>query len=143
MPTRRRSRNRPRKNRKRRPKNFSSNRSSLQSHSPNPLKCNAMSIATLELPDYRTQSPPPAARFEKIRRRPVVLTVRDLKKSFGAPGHEHVVFDHVSLDIHRREFITFIGPSGCGKSTFIRIAAGLDEATEGEMLLNGKPIHGP
>lgn len=102
-----------------------------------------MSIASLELPDYRTQAPSVRERFEKIRRRPIVLSVRNLKKSFGPAGHEHVVFDHVSLDIHRREFITIIGPSGCGKSTFIRIAAGLDEATAGEMLLNGKEIHGP
>jgi NitT/TauT family transport system ATP-binding protein len=102
-----------------------------------------MSITALELPDYRTQSPAVAARFASIRQRPVVLTVRDLKKSFGPAGHEHVVFDHVSLDIHRREFITIIGPSGCGKSTFIRIAAGLDEATGGEILLKGKPIDGP
>jgi NitT/TauT family transport system ATP-binding protein len=102
-----------------------------------------MSLATLELPDYHQQDAAVAARFKRIQQRPVVLTVRNLKKSFGAPGHEHVVFDHVSLDIHRREFITIIGPSGCGKSTFIRIAAGLDEATDGEILLDGQPIHGP
>jgi NitT/TauT family transport system ATP-binding protein len=102
-----------------------------------------MATSTLELPDYRTQSPEVTARFARIRQRPIVLSVRNLKKCFGAPGQEHVVFDQVSLNIHRREFITIIGPSGCGKSTFIRIAAGLDEATGGEMLLNGKPIHGP
>jgi NitT/TauT family transport system ATP-binding protein len=102
-----------------------------------------MSTASLELPDYHLKSPEVAARFERIRQRPVVLKVENLKKGFGAPGHEHVVFDEVSLDIHRREFITIIGPSGCGKSTFIRIAAGLDEATSGTMLLDGKPITGP
>src|SRR6186997_2421918 len=102
-----------------------------------------MSTATLELPDYRKQDPAVAARFAKIQQRPIVLSVRDLKKSFGAPGQEHVVFDNVSFDIHRREFITIIGPSGCGKSTFIRIAAGLDEATGGEILLDGKPITSP
>src|SRR6201995_1282024 len=102
-----------------------------------------MSLATLELPDYHLQSPEVAARFKRIEQRPVVLTVRNLKKSFGPEGHEHVVFDHVSLDIHQREFVTIIGPSGCGKSTFIRIAAGLDEASGGEILLNGKPVSGP
>ena len=100
-------------------------------------------IATLALPDYRTQSPAVAARFKKIQTRPVVLNVNNLKKSFGAADHEHTVFDHVSLDIHRREFVTIIGPSGCGKSTFIRIAAGLDQATGGEILLDGKQILGP
>jgi len=99
--------------------------------------------ATLDLPDYRKQAPAVAARFAKIQQRPVVLSVRDLAKTFGPEGHEHVVFDQVSFDIHRREFITIIGPSGCGKSTFIRIAAGLDEATGGEILLDGQPIHGP
>jgi len=100
-------------------------------------------IATLDLPDYRKQDPAVAARFKKIRSRPVVLNVNNLQKAFGPKEHQHVVFDHVSLDIHRREFVTIIGPSGCGKSTFIRIAAGLDQATGGEMLLDGKPIFGP
>ncbi len=99
--------------------------------------------ATIDLPDYRKQDPAVAARFKKIQSRPVVLSVEDLKKSFGPDGHEHVVFDDVSIDIHRREFITIIGPSGCGKSTFIRIAAGLDQSTGGKMLLDGKPISGP
>ena len=98
---------------------------------------------TIDLPDYRKQAPAVAERFKKIENRPVVLSVDDLKKSFGPNGHEHVVFDDVSIDIHRREFITIIGPSGCGKSTFIRIAAGLDQATSGRMLLDGKPIVGP
>lgn len=100
-------------------------------------------IRSLELPDYRTQSPEVAARFQRIRERPVVLSVRNLKKSFGPIGSQHIVFDNVSLDIHRREFISIIGPSGCGKSTFIRIVAGLDQASGGEMLLNGEPVEGP
>lgn len=102
-----------------------------------------MSLHTLELPDYRTQAPEVTARFARIRQRPVVLSVKGLRKDFGTNGNEHTVFDQVSLDIHRREFVTIIGPSGCGKSTFIRIVAGLDEASAGEILLDGKPIHGP
>ena len=102
-----------------------------------------MSLHSLDLPDYREQAPEVAARFERIRQRPVVLSVKNLRKDFGSNGHRHTGFDEVSLDIRRREFVTIIGPSGCGKSTFIRIVAGLDEATDGEMLLDGKPIHGP
>jgi NitT/TauT family transport system ATP-binding protein len=102
-----------------------------------------MSHTTLELPDYRTQSPEVAARFKKIQQRPVVLKVNNLKKSFGPAEHEHVVFDRVSFDIHRREFVTIIGPSGCGKSTFIRIVAGLDDSSGGELLLDGNPVSGP
>ena len=93
--------------------------------------------------DYRAQAPEVQARFERIRQRPVILSVCDLQKSYANDEGTHVVFDKVSLDIHRREFITVIGPSGCGKSTFLRIIAGLDDATGGEVLLDGKPVSGP
>jgi NitT/TauT family transport system ATP-binding protein len=102
-----------------------------------------MSVHTLTLPDYREQAPEVTARFARIRERPVVLSVKELRKDFGTNGSGHVVFDHVSLDIHRREFVTIIGPSGCGKSTFIRIVAGLEDASGGEILLDGHPISGP
>ena len=102
-----------------------------------------MSLNDLDLLDYRAQSPEVAARFARIRQRPVILSVRNLCKSFAAEDRTHVVFDRVSLDIHRREFICVIGPSGCGKSTFLRIVAGLDRATHGEVLLDGKPVSGP
>ncbi|MDB6154640.1 MAG: transporter related [Chthoniobacteraceae bacterium] len=93
------------------------------------------------LPDYRKLAPEVEARFERIRQRPVILSVRDLGKSFGV--EMHTALDHVSLEIHRREFICVIGPSGCGKSTLIRIIAGLDQATNGEVLLDGKAVTGP
>lgn len=93
--------------------------------------------------DYTLQSPETAARFARIRQREVILSVQDLKKSFVTNGTERVVFDHLSFDVHRREFITIIGPSGCGKSTFIRIAAGLDESSGGAILLSGNPVTGP
>ena len=100
-------------------------------------------MTPLSLPDYRQQSPDVAARFERIRQRPVILQIRDLEKAYGTGEKRHVVFDHVDLEIHRREFITVIGPSGCGKSTFVRIVAGLDEATAGDILLDGHPVAGP
>jgi NitT/TauT family transport system ATP-binding protein len=102
-----------------------------------------MSSSELKLPDYRELAPGVAARFGRIRERPVILTIRDLKKTFGANGSTHTVFDRITLDIHRREFICAVGPSGCGKSTLARIVAGLDEATGGEVLLDGKAVAGP
>ena len=102
-----------------------------------------MSLSELKLPDYREQAPEVAMRFERIRRRPLILSVHNLRKVFGSNGNIQVVFDHVSLEIHRREFICVVGPSGCGKSTLIRIVAGLDEASGGEVLLNGKAVTGP
>ncbi|MDO4614993.1 MAG: polyamine ABC transporter ATP-binding protein [Lachnospiraceae bacterium] len=45
-----------------------------------------------------------------------------------------------NLEVKRGEFVTFLGPSGCGKTTTLRMIAGFDMPTEGEILLNGKPI---
>src|SRR5471032_102978 len=102
-----------------------------------------MSLAPLNLPDYREKSPEVAARFKRISQRPVVLNVRDLHKSFETQEGPKVAFEPMSLDIHRREFICIIGPSGCGKSTFARIVAGLDDATGGQILIDGHPVSGP
>jgi NitT/TauT family transport system ATP-binding protein len=49
----------------------------------------------------------------------------------------------VSFKVHRREFVCVIGPSGCGKSTLIRILAGLEKHSSGEVLLDDKPVKGP
>jgi NitT/TauT family transport system ATP-binding protein len=102
-----------------------------------------MSAVEFKLPSYREQSPAVAARFETIRQRPVILRVSELKKTFGTNGKTHVVFDKVSLDIHRREFVCVVGASGCGKSTLARIIAGLDDASGGSVLLDGKSVAGP
>ena len=45
-----------------------------------------------------------------------------------------------NLEVKQGEFITFLGPSGCGKTTTLRMIAGFDIPSEGEILLNGKPI---
>jgi NitT/TauT family transport system ATP-binding protein len=102
-----------------------------------------MPLAPLNLPSYRDQTPEVAARFRKIRERPVVLRIRDLHKTFGAAGAGHVALQKMSLDVHRREFICIIGPSGCGKSTLIRIVAGLEDPSGGEILVDGHPVSGP
>ncbi len=50
------------------------------------------------------------------------------------------VVDDFNLTIQRGEFVTFLGPSGCGKTTTLRMIAGFDKPTEGELLLNGRDI---
>lgn len=90
--------------------------------------------------DYKAHRPEVSARFAKIKERPVILSLRGVKKAYDA---NHMVFDGIDLDIHRREFVTVIGPSGCGKSTLLRIIAGLDEASGGAVLLDGKEVVGP
>ena len=98
---------------------------------------------SLELPSYRDQSASVSARFEKLHRRPVKLKVEDLSKKFNTPKGEIAALNKINFQIHRREFITVIGPSGCGKTTLIRILAGLDFPTSGNVLLEGKKMEGP
>ena len=84
------------------------------------------------------------ARFRKIRERPVVLEVKNLDKHFQTPsGGTTIALDKVNFQVHRREFITVIGPSGCGKSTLVRILAGLEPQSAGDVLVDGKPVKGP
>jgi NitT/TauT family transport system ATP-binding protein len=92
---------------------------------------------------YLDQSEAVRERFARIRQREVILEVRGLGKHFSSPQGEVVALRGIDFKVHRREFICVIGPSGCGKSTLVRILAGLDHHTEGEALLDGKPISGP
>ena len=101
-----------------------------------------MSVS-LKLPSYLDKSPTVSSRFEKLYRRPVKLRVEDLSKKFDTPRGEILALNKINLQIHRREFITVIGPSGCGKTTLIRILAGLDFPTSGNVLLEGKKMEGP
>ncbi len=96
-------------------------------------------IESTMVPNYRRQSSAVAARFAKLRERPVILEVRELTKRFGS----HAALDAISFDVRRREFLTVLGPSGCGKSTLIRIVAGLESHTSGDVLVDGKPVAGP
>ena len=85
-----------------------------------------------------------ADRLRAIHQRPVVLEARGLTRRFRtSQGGTSTALEDVSFRIHRREFITVIGPSGCGKSTLVRLLAGLDDPTSGEILVDGTPITGP
>ncbi len=62
-----------------------------------------------------------------------VVQLRDIRKSYGA----HEVIHGVTLDIAEGEFVVFVGPSGCGKSTMLRMIAGLEDITGGQLLIDG------
>jgi len=95
------------------------------------------------VPDYLMQSDAVRERFARLKTRDVILDVRHVGKRFTTPQGECVALDDISFRTYRREFVCVIGPSGCGKSTLIRILAGLDAQTSGEVLLDGKPVQGP
>jgi NitT/TauT family transport system ATP-binding protein len=67
------------------------------------------------------------------------LQVRNLGKTFGALH----ALQGIELAIERGQFISVVGPSGCGKTTFLRIVAGLEQATSGQVLLDGRTVHRP
>jgi NitT/TauT family transport system ATP-binding protein len=86
---------------------------------------------------YRAQSEAVARRFKALKDRPVVLSVKGLGKTFGDVTAPVTALHDVSFEVHRREFLCVVGASGCGKSTLVRLLAGLEQPTSGEMLLDG------
>jgi NitT/TauT family transport system ATP-binding protein len=94
-------------------------------------------------PAYLRQSDEVAARFGRLKQRPVALSVRGLTKRFESNKGIVTALENVSFDVHKREFICVIGPSGCGKSTLVRILAGLETPSEGELRVYGEPVCGP
>ena len=96
-----------------------------------------------DLRSYLLQSPEVAARFERIYKRDVILEVKQLSKRFVSEQGEIEALSDINFKVHRREFVCVIGPSGCGKSTLIRILAGLETHSAGEVLLDDKPVTGP
>jgi len=97
----------------------------------------------IKLPSYLDQSDAVKERFDRLKSREVILEVKDLNKVYTTAKGETVALKNVNFKTHRREFVCVIGPSGCGKSTLIRILAGLEPHTSGDVLLDNKPVNGP
>ncbi|WP_036265135.1 ABC transporter ATP-binding protein, partial [Mesorhizobium sp. NBIMC_P2-C2] len=64
------------------------------------------------------------------------LSIQHVKKAFGAT----TVVEDFNLDIARGEFVSFLGPSGCGKTTVLRMVAGFEEPTAGQIIVGGKDV---
>ncbi len=65
-----------------------------------------------------------------------IIELKDVCKEFDGVS----VIENINLYIRKGEFVTFLGPSGCGKTTTLRMIAGFDIPTSGQILLNGKDI---
>ena len=100
-------------------------------------------VMARSLPSYLDQSPDVCARFDRLKARDVILRVDGLSKVFNSHGRSTLALNDISFTTHRREFLCVVGPSGCGKSTLVRILAGLEEPSCGEVLLEGHPVTEP
>ena len=67
-----------------------------------------------------------------------IIELRNIKKVFE--DDDTTVVEDFNLEVKKGEFVTFLGPSGCGKTTTLRMIAGFEFPTEGEILLNGEDI---
>jgi spermidine/putrescine transport system ATP-binding protein len=65
-----------------------------------------------------------------------------VEKEFTAGGHDVRAVEHVDLRIAEGEFFSLLGPSGCGKTTTLRMVAGFEEPTSGQILLHGRDVVG-
>lgn len=65
------------------------------------------------------------------------LEIRNISKSFGSTK----VLENINLEIEDGEFLVLVGPSGCGKSTLLNIVAGLEGATEGDILIGDRMVN--
>ncbi len=67
----------------------------------------------------------------------VIAELRSVSKRFG----DVLAADNLNLSIHKGEFLSFLGPSGCGKTTALRMLAGFETPTSGEVLLDGEVVN--
>ncbi len=71
------------------------------------------------------------------------LSIQDVSKRFVTRQCNVTALENTSFDVAANDFITILGPSGCGKSTILKVIAGLEEPSSGQVLLDGKAIVGP
>ena len=65
------------------------------------------------------------------------ISLKGVRKEFG----QTVAVKDVNVDIRDGEFLVFVGPSGCGKTTTLRMIAGLESLTDGEITIGGRIVN--
>ena len=71
------------------------------------------------------------------------LDVRGLTVRYGTKDGHIVALSNINMPMHEGDFVVAIGASGCGKTTLLSVLAGFLPPTEGQILLDGKDVHGP
>jgi len=94
---------------------------------------------------HKPSSAPSASPFGSVPRTSTggEITVSKLSKIYGAGEFAKPVVQNCSFTIERGKLTVMIGPSGCGKSTLIRLLAGFERPSGGNITIGGKPVTGP
>lgn len=69
------------------------------------------------------------------------ISLRNISKTFTKGRSKKTIIENLDLDIEHGEFVVFVGPSGCGKSTILRMIAGLEDITSGELCFDGDLVN--
>ena len=96
-------------------------------------------MATVELKNIKKVYPYISGEQKKSKKRADDAPKKKINLQITDEGV--VAVQQFSLDIKDKEFIVLVGPSGCGKSTTLRMVAGLEEITDGELLIDGKLVN--
>lgn len=73
----------------------------------------------------------------------VMVHCAGVSKTFGEFETSHEVIRQFDYTVYENEFVVILGPGQCGKTTLLNLIAGLEDATEGVVEVNGKPVKGP
>ena len=98
--------------------------------SPSPVRPCVIRMAAVEKRGKNVE------KMEVFRQTPALFA------NIDQDGNEVQALHDINFDVAEGEFVCIVGPSGCGKSTLLEIVAGLLDATSGEVLLDGQPVHG-
>jgi NitT/TauT family transport system ATP-binding protein len=75
--------------------------------------------------------------------RPVILSVKEVSKTFENASQKIAALQPINLEVREGEFVVLFGPSGCGKSTLLNMIAGFEAPTTGEIDIENKPVLKP
>ena len=98
-------------------------------------------MASIVLKNIKKIYPKEETKKSKVKKEDMPIVSEDEKVNLQITDEGVVAVQEFSLDIADREFIVLVGPSGCGKSTTLRMIAGLEQITDGELYIDGKLVN--